>query len=169
MLHPFLSLKFESRFNKDFEEMLVTILGKKGEFFGMAKESKELIAKYLSKLLKDIYIWNEIKTKNKKSDENYDDNSPEKTIQRRREKEDEFMKKISHNEYFNIRGLIPMLLPHIEYEKENIKTLNDIYTKKTAEFTDPDTEAVEYVHSNIQYSRCKKRTKYSKTQADTLG
>ena len=78
------------------------------------------------------------------------------------------MKKISHNEYFNIRGLIPMLLPHIEYEKENIKTLNDIYTKKTAEFTDPDTEAVEYVHSNIQYSRCKKRTKYSKTQEITF-
>lgn len=70
---------------------------------------------------------------------------------------DKFNKKLSQNNYRDGMGLLYLLIPYVndKMDKANIKSLNDIYTKKQDETnTDIKTTSPKYLYSNIQYNRC---------------
>lgn len=102
------------------------------EFPSLNNEEAVKLNVYLVKLIKNIYIWNNFPSTSR------------------------FIKQISFNNYIDARGLISMLLPHIEYGKNNVLSFDDIYNKKSDRFSTSNLNdsQVEYAHSNIQYSRC---------------
>jgi len=71
-----------------------------------------------------------------------------------------YEKQFTQNNYQDIKGLLNMLLPYIDdpsnTNKQNIRSLNDLYTVKK-KGTDINSVAPKYEYSNIQYGRCKRK------------
>lgn len=69
----------------------------------------------------------------------------------------EFISQLRQNNYRDSRGILNLLLPHIDSnaDKSKIKTFDDVYKEKHTGYTNLN-KSPKYVYCNIQYSRCKR-------------